>query len=415
MCTYKGENFMDDKQRQNQTILSVLSFMCIVLACITIFSFIKIAMLSDKINNLNLVQNITKTEAKSVVVDQTLTEGSTSGSVVSAIDNARKSVVEVYATLSNGKSGGSGVIYLTSDNYTYIITNHHVIEDAYKFEVKTYDGVSYDATLVGGDATGDIAVLRITKTGLTLVGVRNITDSGEASNPLKVGESVYAIGNPLGTLGGSVTDGILSALSREITVSGQTFNVLQMTAAINSGNSGGGLFDATGALIGIVNAKVSASGVEGLAFALPVNDAKTLADQLISTYTFDTTTGNVLTYGYVANRANWGLSLKQYDEDTSVMGYYGYGTVTYKKGLYVTAVSSGSDCYKNGEGLAKDDYIESLTFNSETTSVLTVSELRAVLKKVNAGESITFNVRRNGEVKNISITATQYIYNPPTA
>src|SRR5699024_342301 len=142
---------------------------------------------------------------------------------------------------------GSGVI-LTQDGY--IVTNHHVIEDANSITVRTRSGDEYNASLVGSDEQSDLAVLKIDATGLTPAVLGD-------STTLEVGELAIAIGNPLGELGGSVTSGIISALDREMTIDGQTMTLLQTDAAVNPGNSGGGLFNANGDLIGIVNAKSS--------------------------------------------------------------------------------------------------------------------------------------------------------------
>lgn len=171
---------------------------------------------------------------------------------------------------------GSGII-LSEDGY--IITCAHVVDGADTITVTTYDGTEYQAEVVGSDTEDDIAVLKIDAEGLTPA---TIGDSSE----VQTGETVYAAGNPGGTLSGTLTDGIVSAVNREITVSldsGETItlNVIQTNAAVSPGNSGGGLFDSTGALIGIVNAKSSGEDQEGLGFAIPINTAMEIATDII--------------------------------------------------------------------------------------------------------------------------------------
>lgn len=168
---------------------------------------------------------------------------------------------ESYST----EGAGSGVI-VNGDGY--ILTNYHVIEDTSKILVRLTNGNEYDATIVDVDKENDLALLKISPTEtLTSATLGN-------SDNLEVGQYVLAIGNPLGTLGGSVTEGIISAKDREITVGDTTMKLLQTTAAINSGNSGGGLFDSDGSLIGIVNAKSSGLAIEGLGFAIPIQTVK---------------------------------------------------------------------------------------------------------------------------------------------
>lgn len=167
---------------------------------------------------------------------------------------------------------GSGVII--SEN-GYIITNNHVIEGATDITVRLTDGRTFSARFIGGDAKTDVAVIKIQTTGLTFAKM------GSSKN-LVVGQDVIAIGNPLGSLGGTVTDGIISALDRTVTVDGTQMTLMQTNAAINPGNSGGGLFDMAGQLIGIVNAKQSDTGIEGLGFAIPIDVAWASAERILS-------------------------------------------------------------------------------------------------------------------------------------
>ena len=208
---------------------------------------------------------------------------------------------------------GSGVI-ITEDGY--IITNNHVVSGASQVTVRTSDGTEYPATVVGADSKTDIAVLKIEATGLTPAVVGD-------SDSLQVGEFTLAVGNPLGELGGTVTDGIISALDREVTVENQTMNLLQTNAAVSPGNSGGGLFNERGELIGIVNAKSSGQNAEGLGFAIPVNTAIQVAEELINN-------------GYVTGRPAMGVTVLSIN-DAQTAFQYGVN----QAGVYVQSSRQG--------------------------------------------------------------------------
>ena len=196
------------------------------------------------------------------------------------------SVVEITTEVSSyglgfstGGSAGSGVII--SDN-GYIITNHHVIEDASSITVRLTDGREFPAGVVGSNSDEDIALIKIDATELCAATIGS-------SRSLVVGQQVLAIGNPLGTLGGTVTNGIISALDRTITIDGKDMTVLQTNAAINPGNSGGGLFNCSGELIGVVNAKRSETGIEGLGFAIPMDKAWEVVLEIVQPHSISVT------------------------------------------------------------------------------------------------------------------------------
>lgn len=200
-------------------------------------------------------------------------------SVTGVVEAVADSVVEINCRVRvssgmfyyNATGAGSGVIISEDGN---IITNHHVIEGATAITVRLRDGEEFAASLVGSDSRHDIAIIKIDADGLT------VATFGD-SDMLKVGQTAIVIGNPLGTLGGTVTSGIISALDREITIDGVTMNLLQTDASINSGNSGGGMFDLDGRLIGIINAKSTGTNVEGLGFAIPASTALSVATEIL--------------------------------------------------------------------------------------------------------------------------------------
>lgn len=189
---------------------------------------------------------------------------------------------------------GSGVIITQSDVAGYLLTNHHVIADAEEIVVRLTNREEYVAEVINSTATLDLALLRIEKKGDEKFTVANIGDSSK----LIVGQEVIAIGNPLGSLGGTVTDGIISALDRNVSIDGISMTLLQHNAAINPGNSGGALFDMSGNLVGIVNAKTADTGIEGLGFAIPVNIAFDYFKGVINASSI----GATVDYGYNSKR-----------------------------------------------------------------------------------------------------------------
>ncbi len=294
------------------------------------------------------------------------------------VDKVSSSVVEIttetvqtsnYLGQYITQGAGSGVI-VSEDGY--IITNNHVIEDASTIIVKTTDGTEYEATLIGTDSTADVALIKIDATGLNPV---TFADSDE----IAVGQTAIAIGNPLGSLGGTVTTGIVSALDRTITLDGKQMNLLQTNAAINPGNSGGGLFDANGNLIGMVVAKSSGTGIEGLGFAIPANDIVAVLDDLMN-------------YGYVTGRPSLGITLVDITSRQELFMYR-----LDKTGVYISGVEPGSCADK--AGLQSADCIEKVN-NQEISSAAEVSEIISGCK---AGDTVTIQYYRDGESKTVTI------------
>lgn len=314
-------------------------------------------------------------------VQQTDTNGSsiTNMSVKDVVKNTQDTVVEIQTEQTTNDSfmqqyvsqgAGSGVI-ITDDGY--IVTNNHVIEGASKITVRTKDGNSYSATLIGRDEKTDLAVIKIDATDLTPA-IFGDSDS------LAVGDQAIAIGNPLGELGGTVTTGIISALDREITIDNQTMHLLQTDTAINPGNSGGGLFNAAGELIGVVNAKSSGSSIEGLGFAIPGNTAKVIIQ-------------NIIENGYVKGRPQLGVSLISLDTDTKL---FQYGVED--KGVYIAKVSDNSSA--SAAGLKVKDLILAVDGEEITTSTEIINAVDA--KK--AGDTMELTIKRDGKTQSITVT-----------
>lgn len=274
------------------------------------------------------------------------------------------------------QGAGSGVI-ISADGY--IITNHHVIDNAKTIKVTLRDGqTTYNATLIGSDEDNDIALLKIDAEGLSPA------TFGDSSS-LAVGDYVVAIGNPLGTLGGTVTDGIVSALAREVTIEGKNMTLLQTNAQISPGNSGGGLFNANGELVGIVNAKDSATEVEGIAFAIPVNNVIDLIKDLQN-------------YGYVTGKIDLGMEFVDIDsEDTAF--YYGVNQL----GCYVLSVTSGSNAEK--AGFSRGDLITAVN----GTKVESSSDISKALENSKVGDTVTLTVSRSGKTSDIDLELAEYV------
>ena len=268
---------------------------------------------------------------------------------------------------------GSGVI-ISSDGY--ILTCAHVVDGASTITV-TIGDKDYTATLVGEDTTSDIAVIKIDADGLTPATVGN-------SDSLKVGQSVMAVGNPLGELGGTVTGGMISALNRSVTIQGSssvnTMSLIQMDASVSPGNSGGGLFNMNGELIGIVNAKSSSSDAEGLGFAIPVNDAVKVAQELLEN-------------GYVTGRPYLGITyLAVTDAQTaSQLGVNAYG-------VYVVEVVKGGPAEK--AGLQAGDRIVSV----DGTEIASKDDLGTLMQKHAAGDTLSITIARDGQMQTVNVT-----------
>ena len=271
---------------------------------------------------------------------------------------------------------GSGVI-LTEDGY--IATCAHVVDGAKSVKVTLNDDTSYDATIVGTDKKNDIAIIKIDAKDLTPAVVGD-------SETLTVGSEVIAIGNPLGELRGTATAGIISATNRTIEVEGQAMTLIQTDAAISPGNSGGGLFDATGKLIGIVNAKVSDSRAEGLGFAIPVNS---VVDEI----------SDLLNYGYVTGRPYLGVSTQDVTlRSRDRMWYYSDGT----RCVMVEKVVSGSAA--EAAGIQAGDLILKIG----EKQIASGEELSSAIGEYKPGDKATLTIQRDGKESTVEVTFGEY-------
>lgn len=349
----------------------------------------------------------------------------------------RPTVVDVTSYSDEATAAGSGVIVshttLENSEEYFIVTNHHVIEGGSSFNVDvlniaedgTESTTNYEAMLIGSSKKRDIAVLTIfAELGTDLPTATFIKDS----DTVKVGTEVYAIGNPLGILGGTVTHGIVSATKRQVAVEEiGTMTLMQTDASINGGNSGGGLFDAHGILIGIINSGYDTyndQSVEGLNFAIPANDAKYAVQSIIETHTVSN--GKVTSYGYVKGDARLDLTL-------SVATLYS-SSFSSSRGNYLVATVSSTNSPFYGKWGKNSKAIVSIVINGEEVDMTQsgIYELEdaanEALMNVKAGDTVTivyrditsgsssfFGSQRyyiGSEDKTVTVTAEQYVYQP---
>ena len=274
----------------------------------------------------------------------------------------------LWGQQTTSAASGSGFI-LTADGY--IVTNYHVIQNANSVTVSTYGGTSYSAKIVGYDESNDLAVLKIEATGLSPVVLGS-------SEKLNVGDTVLAIGNPLGELTFSLTTGVVSALNREVTFSGGTvMDLLQTDCAINSGNSGGALFNLYGEVVGITNAKYSGSSssgasIDNIAFAIPIDSVRAIVESIIEK-------------GYYAKPVI-GVSVTDVDENSRQLGI--------PAGAWVKGVTAGGAA--EAAGIQTNDVITAIN----GTEISGVSDLKRILAKASAGDELSLVIWR----KNQSVT-----------
>ena len=327
-------------------------------------------------SNNGLVVNKNQATANGTSV---VTDANTTGLTTAIVNQTADSVVEITTeTVSTGSffqqyistGAGSGVI-ISVDGF--ILTNNHVIDGANNIKVTLRDGTSYEAEVIGKDASLDIALLKVDAKNLTAA---TFGDSDE----IQVGDYAVVIGNPLGQLGGTVTDGIISALDRDVIIDSETMSLLQTNAAINPGNSGGGLFNSNGELIGIICAKASSdqTEVEGLGFAIPINDVLDILNDLQE-------------YGYVQGKIDLGMTL------TDVAS-----SQVYQAGVYVSGVTKGSSA--DDAGFVKGDLITAINGKK----VESVAEVKTILDDLSVGDTVKFSVTRGSKSGTINMTLKEY-------
>lgn len=331
------------------------------------------ATLDDDDDDTTLLEsNRTDVEVETVAPNQLMTPAQVYDANVNSTVGITTSVTTNYWGQQT-MSAASGSGFILSEN-GYILTNHHVIEDSESITVSFYDGSSVSATLIGSDASNDIAVLKADATGLTPVVL------GKSAN-MHVGDNVAAIGNPLGELTFSLTTGIVSALDREVTMSsGITMNLIQTDCAINSGNSGGALFNMYGEVVGITNAKYSYSSggvtIDNIGFAIPIDQVRSIVESIIEK-------------GY-ASRPYLGVSVINVTHEMMMYGL--------PQGASIQEIAEGGPAQK--AGLQVSDIITQI----DDTPILDRYDVIQYLSKVSVGDKITVTVYRRGATKEITVT-----------
>ncbi len=375
----------DDKKKQNNsftkgTVIALCALtlvLSLIIGSVAGVVFNGILPFAKGNNVTDRVVNILKSDREIVVEDITVNVGDSNLTVAQVAALVGESVVEITTTHVQSSVGygqyiqsgaGSGVVisYDSASNLGYIVTNFHVIEGADKITVRIKNSDSYYdyiAQYIAGSPAEDIAVLSVsTNSDHKLKPVTVTKDSSK----LTVGQQVVAIGNPLGQLGGTVTDGIISALDREIIVENYPMVLLQTNAAINPGNSGGGLFNMSGELIGIVNAKQSDTGIEGLGFAIPSNVVYAAIKDLLE-------------LGYISGHATLGIDVQ-------------YGSMyMYGNGLYV--MNAGQTSLKLYDRITKIG----------STEISSLASYYVALRRLNIGDSVEVRYVRNGVESKITV------------
>ncbi|MDO4500860.1 MAG: trypsin-like peptidase domain-containing protein [Erysipelotrichaceae bacterium] len=344
-----------------------------------------VALLGAASGTFGIYQLLKEDEVKEdkLVLEEVAYNDYKEGIYETAINKAIDTVVEITSSgevtnnsffgsyVSKQTSLGSGVI-ISADGY--IVTNNHVVSGAKTVTVLDHSNNEYEATIIGTDSNTDLALLKIEATGLNYAGLID-------SNTLNMGKEVIAIGNSLGA-GISATNGIITALNREMTISNYSMNLLMTNAAVNSGNSGGGLFDLNGNLVGIVNAKTqytsSYTTVEGTGYAIPANTVKLVVEDLKE-------------FGFVKKRPTLGVKIIT---NNSAIGYEG-------DGLVVSEVIEGGAAYKGG--LKDNDIIKAI----DGVKVNTFAELSKILQKHQIGDEIELDVTRNNEDIKVKIVLSE--------
>jgi len=281
-------------------------------------------------------------------------------------------MVGIFGTQGSTAVSGSGFI-ISSDGY--ILTNYHVVETAYQRDlalvVSLHDGTEFEAKVIGFESSSDVALIKIEASGLSAAVISN-------SDDIRVGQPVYAVGNPFGDLVYTMTDGIVSALDRVVTVDNKSISTFQFSAAVNSGNSGGPVYDSYGEVIGIVSAKIMGNSVEGIGFAIPINDAVEIASELIE-------------HGYITGRPLIGITVETVD--SAQANYFGWVV-----GAYVRTVSP--DTAAERTGLKIGDIITKLG----DTEIDSRESLTFALRRYKAGDTATLTIWRAGTEMEKTVT-----------
>jgi len=381
--THSNENNINpNKTKKNIIKNNSVVFVMAILFALTI-GFAVGNMKKDEVDTSNVTKNATENDIYSNII-KTFAGSSTNGelSIKEIAKLTENSVVEITTeSVVRGsmlgqfvyEGAGSGVV-IAEDGY--IVTNNHVIESASKIMIKLKNEEVYEANVVGRSTESDIAILKIDAKGLQPAVLGD-------SSKLVVGDTAVVVGNPLGS-GATVTNGIISAMDREIDLGDTVMNLLQTNAAVNPGNSGGGLFNGKGELVGIVVAKSKGSDIEGIGFAIPINDIKD-------------TIYEIKTYGYIRGRVMLGVNLLEITNTWDAMIYK-----LDSLGVYVRSVEEGSDAAR--AGIKSGDRIISINGKD----VETADDIKKEISASSPGDKIILGISRNGREYNVNVILSEY-------
>lgn len=343
--------------------------------------------LTDSINLVLSSDSLTRTD-----------EGDFPQTEISKLNENRRSTVEIYSITESGAGAGSGIFVgftpsdssdLSKGGIAYVLTCFHVINSAYGVNIRDLDGHVFSAGLIGGDTEGDIALLWA-KVDFAVT----VAKFGNSSQTL-IGETVYAIGNPTGTLGGTVTKGVVSSLNRSVVIDNRFMELIQIDSAINAGSSGGGLFTTDGYLVAIINA--GAEYKDGIGFAVPEDIVLSVAKDLLKSYKDSVYN----TYGYVKGRVDFYSVI--FSDVTNIFA-----------GTYVSVTDIDENCSLYKAGLRSGDKITAISNGENGYVVNSAGSLSVIFHSYNLkiGDTLTLKISRSGETKEIKAVLNQYIYKP---
>jgi len=375
------------RERNNSGLVGFIRAMALVLVCAFLSAAAAYAVIEYRMNrdDFTTTPQINQVTLGAPVPERRYSEENVPTPVVAApdvmsaediFDMARSQVVVISSYMPGlfGNSPVSGSGFIISDD-GFILTNHHVIELAHLNNVPIIvtlnDGTSYEAEVIGFEASNDVAVIKISAEGLSPVHIGN-------SDAIRVGQTVYAIGNPFGDLVYTMTDGIVSALDRVVSVEGKSISTFQFSAAVNQGNSGGPIFNTQGEVLGIVTAKVVRGNVEGIGFAIPINDAMEIAIELLER-------------GYLSGRPLLGIIGQTVSPANAAY-------LDWVEGVLIRDVTSGSAA--DNAGIEVGDILVELGGEEVTSLEL----LRFALRDHRAGDTTSITVWRQGELIDLTIT-----------
>ncbi|MDO4541850.1 MAG: trypsin-like peptidase domain-containing protein, partial [Bacillota bacterium] len=343
-------------------------------AAVAVIAFSAIGVYTTFFEDKGSNEVATQTQQQNTPTVQTTASTGNELSVADINNKVAPSVVGITGQSSQGEGVGTGII-MTADGY--IMTNAHVVSGMSNLVATLNDGTEYSATAIGIDTQTDLAVIKIEATGLTPA------EFGD-SDTLEVGEDVVAIGNPLGLdFAGSVTTGIISGLDREVDMGDAVMNYIQTNAAINNGNSGGPLVNSEGQVIGVNSAKINSTVAEGMGFAIPINDALPIVNEL-------------MTNGYVSGRPMIGIGGQDIDETTAA-----YNRVP--TGVYITYIDENGAAANSG--LQEGDIITSIN----GVEIASISQLNAEKNNHAPGDTVELTYYRmsTGNTDTVKVTLTE--------